>query len=78
MTVFLFIIGAIVVLIGIGIFLKLAKDRQSTSIEASMRQFKRGLDALDPSNDPLARAREHSRGRRGSHDSDDDETGPRR
>jgi hypothetical protein len=61
----LIIVGGVVALVGVAIFVKLARDRRSTSIEASMREFRRGLDALDPANDPLQRARDGGRtGRR--------------
>jgi hypothetical protein len=31
------------------------RRRRPTSIEANLREFRRGLDALDPANDPLRR-----------------------
>ena len=31
------------------------RRRRPSSIEANLRQFRRGLDALDPANDPLRR-----------------------
>ncbi len=37
--------------------LKVWRDRRPSSLEAGMKEFQRGLEALDPANDPLKRAR---------------------
>ncbi len=38
------------------------RNRRPSSLEAGMRDFRRGLEALDPANDPLRRGRSDSRG----------------
>jgi FtsZ-interacting cell division protein ZipA len=43
----------------------LVREREKTSIESTMRDFQRGLEALDPENDPLKNPRNQTRrGRR--------------
>jgi hypothetical protein len=43
----------------------LLREREKTSIESTMRDFQRGLEALDPENDPLKNPRNaNRRGRR--------------
>ena len=37
--------------------LKVWRDRRPSSLEAGMKEFQRGLEALDPANDPLKRSR---------------------
>jgi hypothetical protein len=50
---------ALPVLVGVTILAFVAyrsgRHRRPGSIEGEMRQFRRGLDALDPANDPLRR-----------------------
>ena len=50
---------AIPALIGVAAIAALAyrggKQRRPGSMEDEMRQFRRGLDALDPANDPMRR-----------------------
>jgi hypothetical protein len=45
----------IVVLIAAAAGLRGAKIRRDGSVNEEMRKFRRGLDALDPANDPLRR-----------------------
>jgi hypothetical protein len=56
-------IAVVVVAVGGFVLLKVLKERQASSVEGTMRQFQRGLEALDPENDPLRNARNN--GRRG-------------
>ena len=58
---FLLVIGMILILGALMVGFRMYRDRNATSMEETMRQFQRGLEALDPANDPLAR-REHERG----------------
>lgn len=50
---------ALPVLVGVTVLAFVAyrsgKTRRPGSMEAEMRQFRRGLDALDPANDPMRR-----------------------
>ena len=47
------IVPALVVIALISV--KVWRERRPRSIEAGLREFQRGLDALDPSNDPVRR-----------------------
>lgn len=47
------IVPALVVIALISV--KVWRERRPRSIEAGLREFQRGLDALDPANDPLRR-----------------------
>lgn len=38
------------------------RRRRPSSLEAGLRDFRRGLDALDPANDPMRRNRTDARG----------------
>lgn len=51
----LLVIGLIGILGALMVGFRMYRDRNATSMEGTMRQFQRGLEALDPSNDPLAR-----------------------
>ncbi len=51
----LLVMGLLVILGALMVGLRMYRDRNATSMEETMRQFQRGLEALDPSNDPLAR-----------------------
>jgi hypothetical protein len=62
---FLLVIGVIVILGALMVGFRMYRDRNATSMEETMRQFQRGLNALDPSNDPLARADTRPTTRRG-------------
>jgi hypothetical protein len=42
------------------------RNRRPSSLEAGMRDFRRGLEALDPANDPLRRGRSDDRGGSGT------------
>jgi predicted negative regulator of RcsB-dependent stress response len=66
---FLLVIGVIVILGALMVGFRMYRDRTATSMEETMRQFQRGLDALDPSNDPLTRTETRSSLRRDSHGS---------
>ncbi len=52
---FLLVIGLVVIVGALMVGFRMYRDRNATSMEGTMRQFQRGLEALDPSNDPLAR-----------------------
>jgi hypothetical protein len=52
---FLLVIGVAVIAGALMVGFRMYRDRNATSMEGTMRQFQRGLEALDPSNDPLAR-----------------------
>jgi hypothetical protein len=52
---FLLVIGVAVIVGALMVGFRMYRDRNATSMEGTMRQFQRGLEALDPSNDPLAR-----------------------
>lgn len=52
---FLLVIGLVVIVGALMVGFRMYRDRNATSMEETMRQFQRGLEALDPSNDPLAR-----------------------
>jgi hypothetical protein len=65
---FLLVIGVIVILGALMVGLRMYRDRNATSMEGTMRQFQRGLEALDPSNDPLARSDTRPSSRRSAND----------
>ncbi len=52
---FLLVIGLVAIFGALMVGFRMYRDRNATSMEETMRQFQRGLEALDPSNDPLAR-----------------------
>jgi hypothetical protein len=52
---FLLVLGVVVIAGALMVGFRMYRDRNATSMEGTMRQFQRGLEALDPSNDPLAR-----------------------
>ena len=53
------------------------RNRKPNSLEAGLRDFRRGLDALDPANDPLKR-RSDARGVSGADALDDPNPNNRR
>ena len=64
----------VIVVLGVGsvVLLRVLRERQESSVEGTMRQFQRGLEALDPENDPMRnanargpRANQRNSGRRG-------------
>jgi predicted negative regulator of RcsB-dependent stress response len=65
---FLLVIGVIVILGALMVGFRMYRDRNATSMEETMRQFQRGLEALDPSNDPLARSDSRLPSRRNAND----------
>lgn len=50
-----YLLGAIVVS-AIATMILVARNRRPQSMDAGMREFRRGLEALDPANDPHQRA----------------------
>lgn len=50
-----YLLGAIVVS-AVATMILVARHRKPQSMDAGMREFRRGLDALDPANDPHQRA----------------------
>ncbi len=50
-----YLVGAIVVS-GVATVVLVARHRRPPSMDAGMREFQRGLHALDPANDPHQRA----------------------
>lgn len=56
MSVLVWLIVPVLLVVAL-VSLKVWRDRRPTSLEAGLREFRRGLDALDPANDPLRRAR---------------------
>ena len=62
MNVLIWLLFPVLVIVAL-ISFKVWRDRRPSSLEAGMREFQRGLDALDPANDPLKRARHSGRGR---------------
>lgn len=65
---FLLVIGLIVIVGALMVGFRMYRDRNATSMEGTMRQFQRGLEALDPSNDPLARPETRASVRRNPND----------
>ncbi len=65
---FLLVIGLIMIVGALMVGFRMYRDRNATSMEGTMRQFQRGLEALDPSNDPLARPETRSSLRRNPND----------
>ncbi len=59
---YLLALGVVVLIVGGLVIARIVRERDENSTEATMRQFQRGLEALDPENDPLAR---NPRSRRG-------------
>jgi FtsZ-interacting cell division protein ZipA len=70
---FLLVIGFVVIVGALMVGFRMYRDRNATSMEGTMRQFQRGLEALDPSNDPLARPEPRSNLRRPSTTSGNDQ-----
>lgn len=60
MSVLVWLIVPVLVVIAF-VSVKVYRDRKPTSLEAGMRDFRRGLNALDPANDPLKREPSGSR-----------------
>jgi hypothetical protein len=52
--VFVWVLVPVVTVVGLILFVSY-RNRKPNSLEAGLRDFRRGLDALDPANDPLKR-----------------------